>query len=53
MATRRKTPILTPPVRKGKAVKLRLDSRTVVMVKNTKALTFWKTRYPKAVVVEE
>ena len=45
--------ILTPPVREGKAIKVRLDSRTVVMVKNPKALAFWKERYPKAEVIKD
>ncbi len=53
MATRRKHLILTPPVREGKPVKVRLDSRTVVMVKNPKALAFWKERYPKAEVIKD
>jgi hypothetical protein len=53
MATRRKHLILTPPVREGKAVKVRLDSRTVVLVKNAKALAFWKERYPKAEVIKD
>lgn len=53
MATRRKNLILTPPERKGTPIKLRLDARTVVMVKNAKALAFWKERYPKAEVIED
>ncbi|MBK9422494.1 MAG: hypothetical protein IPN44_15840 [Flavobacteriales bacterium] len=53
MATRRKHLILTAPVREGKPVKVRLDSRTIVMVKNAKALAFWKERYPKAEVIKE
>ncbi len=53
MATRRKHLILTPPVRAGKAIKVRLDARTVVMVKNAKALAFWKERYPKAEVIKD
>ena len=53
MATRRKHLILTPPVRAGKAIKVRLDARTVVMVKNAKALAFWKERYPKAEIIKD
>ena len=53
MATRRKNLILTEPVRAGKAVKVRLDARTIVMVKNPKALAFWKARYPKAEIIKE
>lgn len=53
MATRRKNLILTPPVREGKPVKVRLDARTVVLVKNPKALAFWKKRYPKAEVIKD
>ncbi|MBS1545839.1 MAG: hypothetical protein JSU02_00510 [Bacteroidetes bacterium] len=53
MSTRKKQIVLTQPERKGKPVKLRLDARTVVMVKNAKALAFWKQRYPLAQVIEE
>lgn len=53
MATRRKHLILTQPEREGKAVKVRLDSRTVVLVKNAKALASWKQRYPKAEVIKD
>ncbi len=53
MGTRKKQVVLTPPERKGKPIKLRLDARTVVLVKNAKALAFWQQRYPKAEVIEE
>jgi hypothetical protein len=53
MATRRKHLILTQPEREGKAVKVRLDSRTVVLVKNAKALASWKQRYPKAEIIKD
>lgn len=53
MSTRKKQIVLTQPERKGKPVKLRLDARTVVMVKNAKALAFWKQRYPLAQVIED
>ncbi len=53
MSSRKKTIVLTPPERKGKPIKLRLDARTVVMVKNAKALAFWKQRYPKAEIIED
>jgi hypothetical protein len=53
MSTRKKQLVLTPPERKGKPIKLRLDARTVVMVNNAKALAFWKQRYPNAVVLDQ
>jgi hypothetical protein len=53
MGTRKKQIVLSPPERKGKPIKLRLDARTVVLVKNAKALAFWQQRYPKAEVIEE
>ena len=49
---RRKKLILTQPVKEGlKAIKVRLDARTVMTVASLKALEFWKQRYPKAQVI--
>jgi len=51
MARRRKL-ILTQPVKEGlKAIKVRLDARTVMTVASSKALEFWKMRYPKLEVI--
>ena len=52
MARRKKQLILTQPVRKGiKAIKVRLDQRTIITLSDLKKLAFWKERYPKAEVI--
>lgn len=52
MARKKKQLILTQPVRKGiKAIKVRLDHRTVITLSDLKKLAFWKERYPKAEVI--
>lgn len=44
--------ILTQPVKEGvKAIKVRLDARTVITLSDLKKLAFWKERYPQAVVI--
>lgn len=44
--------ILTQPVKEGvKAIKVRLDARTVITLASKKAFEFWKQRYPNAVVI--
>ncbi len=49
---RRKKLILTQPVKEGlKAIKVRLDARTVMTVASLKALDFWKLRYPNLQVI--
>ena len=49
---RRKKLILTQPVKEGlKAIKVRLDARTIITLSNLKALEFWKQRYPLAQVI--
>ncbi len=49
---RRKKLILTQPVKEGlKAIKVRLDARTVMTVASLKALEFWKLRYPNLQVL--
>jgi len=49
---RRKKLILTQPVKEGlKAIKVRLDARTVMTVASLKALDFWKQRYPNLQVI--
>ena len=51
MARRRKL-ILTQPVKEGlRAIKVRLDARTVMTVASLKALDFWKQRYPNLQVI--
>ncbi|HQV51988.1 MAG: hypothetical protein IPI00_18415 [Flavobacteriales bacterium] len=52
MPRARKKLILTQPIKEGlKAIKVRLDHRTVITLANIKALDFWKQRYPKAEVI--
>lgn len=52
MPRRKKELILTQPVRKSiKAIKVRLDQRTVITLSDLKKLAFWKQRYPKAEVI--
>ncbi|MCB0791479.1 MAG: hypothetical protein H6595_08140 [Flavobacteriales bacterium] len=52
MPRKKKQLILTQPVKEGlKAIKVRLDHRTVITLANMKALEFWKKRYPKAEVI--
>ena len=49
---RKKKLILTQPVKEGlKAIKVRLDARTVMTVASLKALEFWKLRYPNLQVL--
>ncbi len=50
---RKKRPlILAQPVREGiKAIKVRLDAKTIITLSNLKALDFWKQRYPKLEVL--
>ena len=52
MPKKKKKLILTQPIKEGlKAIKVRLDHRTVITLANIKALDFWKQRYPKAEVI--
>ena len=49
---RRKKLILTQPVKVGlKAIKVRLDARTMITIASLKALEFWKQRYPNLEVI--
>lgn len=50
---RRKHLILAQPIRTGlKAIKVRLDARTVVTLGDIRKLEFWKQRYPDAHVIQ-
>jgi hypothetical protein len=52
MPRRKKQIILSQPVRKGiKAIKVRLDQRTIITLSDLKKLAFWKERYPHAEVI--
>ncbi len=52
MPRRKRQLILTQPVKEGiKAIKVRLDARTIITLSNIKALDFWKQRYPNLVVL--
>lgn len=49
---RKKKLILTQPVKSGiKAIKVRLDARTIITLASEKALEFWRQRYPKLEVI--
>ena len=49
----RKKLILTQPVVPGvKYIKVRLNARTIVMLKSMKNFAYWKERYPTAEVME-
>jgi len=50
---RRKTLILSQPVKDtANMIKVRLDPRTIVLLKSMKAFAFWKERYPNAEVIK-
>jgi hypothetical protein len=52
MPRKKRQLILSQPVREGvKAIKVRLDARTVITIASKKALEMWKQRYPNAVVI--
>lgn len=52
MPRKKKAVILSQPVKEGlKAIKVRLDARTVITLASQKALEFWKQRYPKLEVI--
>jgi hypothetical protein len=52
MPRKKKQLILTQPVREGiKAIKVRLDARTIITLASNKALEFWRQRYPKLEVI--
>ncbi|MGV3636309.1 MAG: hypothetical protein ACO1NQ_01555 [Flavobacteriales bacterium] len=49
---RKKALVLSQPVKAGlKAIKVRLDARTIITVASNKALDFWRSRYPKLEVI--
>ncbi|HPF91251.1 MAG: hypothetical protein H6590_00380 [Flavobacteriales bacterium] len=52
MPRKKKDLILSQPVKEGlKAIKVRLDARTIITVASKKALEFWRQRYPKLEVI--
>ncbi|MCC7501067.1 MAG: hypothetical protein IT229_00965 [Flavobacteriales bacterium] len=52
MPRKKRNLILTQPVKEGlKAIKVRLDARTIITLSNLKALEFWQQRYPKLEVL--
>ena len=52
MPRKKKVLILTQPVKEGlKAIKVRLDARTIITIASNKALDFWRQRYPKLEVI--
>ncbi len=54
MPRAKKKLILTQPIKDGlKAIKVKLDHRTIITLSNLKALDFWKTRYPNAEIISQ
>lgn len=52
MPRKKKALVLSQPIKQGlKAIKVKLDHRTVITLSNMKALEFWKQRYPNAMVI--
>ncbi|MCB0770046.1 MAG: hypothetical protein KDC00_06540 [Flavobacteriales bacterium] len=52
MPRKKKALIFTRPIKEGvKEIKVRLDARTVITLASTKALEFWRQRYPKLEVI--
>lgn len=52
MPRKKKELILSQPVKEGlKAIKVRLDARTIITVASQKTLEFWRLRYPKLEVI--
>ena len=52
MPRKKKALILTQPVKEGlKAIKVRLDARTIITIASNKALDFWRQRYPKLEII--
>lgn len=52
MPRKKKAIILSQPVKAGlKAIKVRLDARTIITVASNKALEIWRSRYPKLEVI--
>lgn len=53
MPRKKKILILSQPVKAGlKAIKVRLDARTIVTLASMRMLDFWKQRYPNAQVIQ-
>jgi hypothetical protein len=52
MPRAKKPLVLTQPISNGlKAIKVRLDHRTVITLKSLSALDHWRKRYPQAQVI--
>jgi hypothetical protein len=52
MPRKKKALVLSQPIKQGlKAIKVKLDHRTVITLSNMKSLEFWKQRYPNAMVI--
>ncbi|MBK8499791.1 MAG: hypothetical protein IPL52_13485 [Flavobacteriales bacterium] len=53
MSYHRKEPIVTrPATADADCIRVRLNSRTVVLLKSMKSFASWKERYPEAEVIE-
>ena len=52
MPRKKKALVLSQPVKEGlKAIKVRLDARTIITVASNKAREIWRGRYPKLEVI--
>ena len=52
MPRKKKALVLSQPVKEGlKAIKVRLDARTVITLASQKVLDFWRQRYPKLEII--
>ena len=52
MPRKKKALVLSQPVKEGlKAIKVRLDARTVITLASQKALDLWRQRYPKLEII--
>ena len=52
MPRKKRSLILSQPVKEGiRAIKVRLDARTIVTLIDIRMLAFWKQRYPNAHVI--
>jgi hypothetical protein len=53
MKNRLRKPAPAKKAPEGKIIKLRVDSRTVILVRNQTALKMWMDKYPKAEIVSQ
>lgn len=51
-AERRSPAVFTPATADADCIRVRLDHRTIVLLKSMKSFASWKVRYPAAEVIE-